>query len=158
MSRGVRPQVPLLLAVVALLLAGCGGDDGGDPSAFAARTDRACRDLGEAVATLRDGLVRSPAESEAAGLATVLRRYATSVRSTAEHLAAGRPPADERAFQRDAVRGLRRHAHAMTRAAQEVRRGRVARELRAELRGGALPAVPAPLRAQAPRCRRDAGD
>lgn len=157
MSRGVRPQVPALLVVGALLVAGCGEDAGGDPSAFATRADGACRDLAGAVATLRDGLVRSPAERETTGLATVVRRYATNVRSTADDLAAGRPPADERAFQDAAVRGLRRHAHAMTRAAQQVGRGRVARELEGELRGGALPQVPAALLAHAPHCRREPG-
>lgn len=147
--------MPALLAVLVLLVTGCGGGDaGGDPSAFAARTDGACRDLAAAVTTLRDGLVRSRATDEATAMATVLRRYATRVRTVADGLADGRPPADEQEFRSAAVRGLRRHAHAMTRAAQEVREGRVARELEGELRGGALPTVPGPLLAHAPHCRR----
>lgn len=158
MSRGACPPVPALVAAAVLAFAGCGDDaPGGDPSAFATRTDGACARLADAVGTLREDLVRGPAHSEAEGLSRALRRYATAVRRTADDLVAGRPPRDERAFRDAAVRGLRRHAHAMTRAAAEAGQGRVARELEDELRGGALPAVPAQLLEQAPRCRHDTG-
>ncbi|MDO9407384.1 MAG: hypothetical protein Q7T67_03140, partial [Patulibacter sp.] len=150
-----RPRTSSAVAVAAaLVLAGCGGGDDGDPRTFARQADHVCAGLATAVGDLRDGLVRTDAASEGAGLSSALTRYATSTRRFADELARTRPPRNERAFRDDAVSGLRRHARAMRRAAEQVRDGREASALRDELRGGALPAVPATLLADAPACRR----
>jgi len=150
-----RPaSLPALAVLVTLVLAGCGGgDDGGDPRAFAAQADRACSTLASAVQDLRDGLRRDEAATEAAGLGTALSRYATTVRRTADGLARTRPPRNELAFRDDAVEGLRRHAKAMRSAAAQARAGRETTALRSEVRGGAMPMVPATLLADAPACR-----
>ena len=154
MSRARRSPAPVVL--VALLLAGCGGGDGGDPRTFARQADHVCAGLTTAVGDLRDGLLRTPADTQAAGLSAAIVRYASTSGRLADELARTRPPRDERAFRDDAVEGLRRHARAMRRAATQVRGGRSATALRDELRGGALPAVPATLLADAPACRRAA--
>jgi hypothetical protein len=143
--------------VVALVaLAGCGGGDDPGPSAFGAATDRTCRELTAAVAGLQEGLVRTAAPSERAGLATALRRYAVAVGRSADGLAATTPPRADVAFRDAAVRGLRAHASATRAAATAAARGRVAPGLREELRGGSLPTVPPAVLAGAPACRRPA--
>ncbi|MEV4422430.1 hypothetical protein AB0L40_21010 [Patulibacter sp. NPDC049589] len=144
-----------VVALAALGLAGCGGGDG-DPSAFAAATNRACHELTDGVADLRKGLLRTDARSEAAGLATAITRYATVVRRSADGLAAVRPPAADRSFQSAAVKGLRRHADAMRDAASQARRGQSGSALDGEVRGGELPEVPATVLADAPACHRTA--
>lgn len=150
MSRRVPPTA--LALAVAVLLGGCGEDDP-DPTAFALRTDGVCRDLGAAVDELREGMLRTSASSESAALAAALSRYGVAVRRSADALAAVPTPRVDRRFRNDAVAGLRRHATAVRAAASGARRGRVAPALRDEVRGGALPVIPAAVLAVAPHCR-----
>lgn len=154
MSRAASSSALAVLA--AIVLAGCGGGDDGDPRAFAASADRACGTLSRAVHELRDGLVRTDAKTEGAGLGTALSHYATTVRRTADDLAKARPPKNEKAFRDAAVKGLRRHAGAMRSAADQARTGRAPTALDDEVRGGEMPKVPATLLTDAPACRRTA--
>jgi hypothetical protein len=149
-----RRTAAALSAALAMTLAGCGDD--ADPTAFAAATDRTCRDVAAAVTTLREELVRGDGDSVSAALRTAVDRYAQRVDRAASTLADAQAPDDDRDFRDGAVGALREHAATLRRAARQAASGTLPTALAQQLeRTGpaALPEIPDGILESTPACR-----
>lgn len=150
-----RRTIGLVVALATVAaVAGCGG--GTDDPGFAEATDRTCREVTTAVATLQQDLVRGTGADEGAALKAVIDRYTGTVTTAADRLAKTAAPKADREFQRQAVSRLRKHATDLRAAAAASRSGGMTEAEATRLAAAgtlAMPLIPPAVLDKAPSCQ-----
>jgi hypothetical protein len=156
--------------LAALVLAGCGGSDGGGDAAerepdakaqYAQAVDGFCSDVSASVDRVQTQLsqaqtsVGDDPEKAAEAVGTALTAFAGDIERAVGELRGAEVPADYRRFHDRAVGGLGEVATALDRAGAEASDGDVGAlaSLGSTLQGIEVPEPPAELRRRAPACQ-----